>query len=339
MSTKKKAGSVNTTVKSKKRLQRTNFRASYKNRCEFSFSKSLEAIGMISEQLRGDYESQRLGLLFVSCYKSLGHSIEMLCKATLNQRSPFLVLEKLNSFDEVSPKEDALSENACGARVALARGIKLFKYSISMEEIQRLLKVIELRNQAQHKEFAVSNFQNSFHEIVRAIEILILIYNEQFRKGNLLNEADSLSDEEIVEIYQRTKAEASADFVGTEKEFARLSKQGISFITCVNCGYDFGRLASDGKNYACLWCSDERILFKCTHESCSETSWFLRGNARFTCKTHSNFFNAFEAIRKALESTYNISSSSILSDNISNMDFKIDIALPIDGGHDSKGKK
>jgi hypothetical protein len=270
--------------KEKKRKPRSKFRPTFKSRCVYSFCKSLEAYSEIQE-LMGDEDSgsESLGMAFISCYKSLSNSIEMLCKATLEQRSLFLVLENLDHFDTMYPNDKALSQHTCGAFIGLARASKLFRTKFDNSELGQLNRILDSRNQAEHNEFHIQAFDKEIHYLVSAFQIIVKIYDNQFREGDLIKEASEFASHDISSVYERAIEENSKEFKIVSAKVKELEKKGTEFTRCINCYYPFAALGPDKKSYNCMWCNDERIKKTCTDPSCKNEFWIPKDSAKNIC--------------------------------------------------------
>jgi hypothetical protein len=264
----------------KKRKNRSKFRPSFRDRAIFSFACAMLNIDSIRNA--GDENEDLLGMGYISCFRNLSHSIEMLCKAVLAQRSLFLLHKNLNSFDELFPKPAELEEN-CGAWVALARASKLFKSDFSNEDSGRLERILFARNRCEHGEFFIPNFKTEMHTIASAAEIVVRVYDMQFRNGNLLEEIKRYGSKDIVNAYHLTIQENSKDFKELETKVAALKKGGGKFIFCWNCHYGFAQLNAAEDEYTCLWCNDVRKKKICQAKNCGDVFWDAPTSTRLNC--------------------------------------------------------
>jgi len=299
----------------KKRKQRSQFRPSFRDRCVYSFAKSLESLQHIKEETD---DANVTGMAFMSCYKALSHSIEMVCKATLEQRSSYLVLEDLGHFDTSYPKESALSENACGAKVALARASKIFKSEFTTSDLGRLEKIINARNCCEHKEFFIQDFDKEVHHIVKAMEIVVRVFDYQFRNGDLIEFSEKHSEYELKDIYEQMLLETSNEFKEVEEKAERLKKKNTNFCRCENCNYTFAEIASDGNSYKCLWCGDERLKKTCSVMTCKTIYWSPKDNPSLKCgrmhfEDSLTFVTATAAGSSFIPTLLNQNSSSLLN--------------------------
>jgi len=264
----------------KKRKNRSKFRPTFRGRAVYSFACAIENIETIRDT--DDQEEEFKGMIYISCFRNLSHSIEMLCKAVLAQRSLFLLNKNLNSFDELFPKSSEQEEN-CGAWVALARASKLFKSDFTNEESGRLERILFARNRCEHGEFYIPNFQNEMHTIASAAEIVVRVYDKQFRNGNLIQEVDKFCSEDAIGAYKSTIQENSKDFKALEKKVAAMRKKGTKLVVCWTCHYGFAQLNSTEDEYTCLWCNDTRKKKVCQSKGCGDEFWDTASGTRTNC--------------------------------------------------------
>jgi hypothetical protein len=264
----------------RKRKNRSKFRPTFKSRAVYSFANCLNAIEAIRDG--NESEGDSFGMMFISAYRNLSHSIEMLCKSTLDQRSPFLLHKNLNKLDDLYPKV-SLQEETCGAWVALARASKLFKTKFSNEDSVKLERVLFARNRCEHNEFYISNFANEMHTIASAAEVIVRVYNDQFRQADLLKEVDVFSSKNAVQAFYSALRENSNDFKKTEAKIQRLESKGAVFTTCWSCHYEFAQLDETASKYKCLWCNDERVLKTCSISGCASQFWDVLDSSRTEC--------------------------------------------------------
>lgn len=303
----------------KKRRSRSKFRPTFKERAIFSFSKSLCAMGEIREIIQDESsEHQQIGIQLMTCYTELSHSIEMLCKATLLQRSPYLILEKLAPFDTAFPDEKSLAENTCGAKVALARASKLFRKKFTNEHLGKLLKVIESRNKIIHSDYFIKEFTQEIHFLVSAFSIVVDVYDNQFREADLIREAQSISQQDISQIYKRSIQEISADFKKLEVKIKKLKNEGVQFIRCLNCYYPFAKLDSKHNNYNCLWCGDTKHKKICSLKTCNKEFWIEEGSERTTC---GSIFHLPEAFSDMINSSTTVRTNDFANGSLVNTTF------------------
>lgn len=264
---------------------RHQFRANYKIRCIYSFGESVITLHHANVALqKPNYDCSKVGLHLVTCYRSVAHSLEMLCKSSLDRISPYLTLQKLESFDELKPKNK--EEHTCVGRVALARASKILKYRISEAEIGLLFRFIEKRNECEHRELNIKNLKNAVKEIVPAQELIIKLFNKEFRDGALLKECDRLYDKhKVADLFESVALENSEEFEKIFKRVARLKKKQ-TVLTCLNCFYEAAIVDLNGKKYKCEMCEDEKVLKKCYYPTCSKELWVSATETNPDCNGH-----------------------------------------------------
>lgn len=253
----------------------------FKTRSVFSFAKSLESLSEISNSIYSDYKPLELGVQFVSVYKSLGHSIEMFCKAVLESHSKVLLLERIVYVDSLRFDEKKIGgERLCGGAAAFARASKFFKKRKTIEELVCVEKIIERRNLAQHGTFEIENFKTQYHEVVAAIILFLKLYKEEI--GNLERAAQKVTEIDIKVLLDDVKRETDKDFIAAENCMIEKMGQGIAFRLCTACRYPFAQLSSDKQSFECIWCEAERKRVKCAH--CDTHAWVKPEKTEFICK-------------------------------------------------------
>lgn len=283
---KKPAKKVTSKQPVKKKTSRHQFRGSYKLRCIYSFSESIVYLNQANSEIKKkDCDNAKVGLALVSCYRSVAHSLEMLCKHSLDTISPYLTLQELKLFDDL--KRLQISEEfTCVGRVALARGSKIIKLKLSDAEVYLLHRFIEKRNECEHREINIKNLKNAIKEIVPAQHLIIKIFNKEFRDGDLLDSCNELNEEyDIEEMFESLQLENSEAFEKIFKKIGRLRKANHQIITCANCFYETAVIDSTGKKYNCEMCEDQRMLISCSSQGCKTEVW-VHENDKPYCQFH-----------------------------------------------------
>lgn len=278
--------SVKTKIKDKqkaKRKPRSKFRPTFRQRSVFSFGKAFVMLNEATDK-DADLSEHAKGMYFMSCLKFLSHSIEMLSKATLVGRSPFLVLKELTEFDKMFSNKNELEGETCGGYVALARASKIFKKDIRPEELAKLNQIIKKRNLGEHREFYISNFDQERHLIVSGAELVVAIYDSQFKNANLLQEASECLNVDLTNIYLTILEISSDEYAKVQKKLKKLGKAGRAITVCEKCYYETALLSEDKKIYECLWCEDKKFHIKCSVHSCSNHMWSTSDDVKQKCR-------------------------------------------------------
>lgn len=267
--------------------KRYEFKCDFRARSVFSFGGFLMSLDEVRDCLSEDCLDRNMaGLYLGDSYKYLAHSIEMLSKACLMQKSSLLVLDKLSFLDKNNDDlKDASKEVYCVGAKSLIRASKFFKKSLTYEDVYSLLRVIEERGKFEHRFFVVKSLKGSMHLLVSNMQLVVDIYNRQFREGDLIGELD------VENLFDSFVTEFSKDFRKVETAKNKKVKLGSRFVRCLDCSYDFAELL-DVNSYECLWCGSKRFRKVCSEGGCDQVSNWLTdvsyGNvsADYVCGSH-----------------------------------------------------
>lgn len=228
-------------TKTSPRRERTKFRPTFKDRSIYMFSKTGSSLFQLNSTLPNKHKSPHMGMSVLASYKYLSNSIEMLCKATIEQVSSFLLTEKIDDFSKgYLPANYVQNQRTCGGQTALARASKLFRNEITPLEYNSLEKIIDKRNQATHSEFTIKDFRGEIHDLLAGMEVVRKIFDSQFRDANILASAEFYVTT-FKNDYEVLLEKNSQDFIKLEKTVQKLSKK-FKFMDCFNCEYPFAKL-------------------------------------------------------------------------------------------------
>jgi hypothetical protein len=135
------------------------------------------------------------------------------------------------------------------------------------------MNVINSRNRITHNEYYIQDFKKEKHFLGTAFQIVVSIYDDQFRNANLVTEANNLRLADVSVIYARSSKEITDDFRRTEAIVKRLKSKGKQFARCTNCYYPFAELSPESSSYKCLWCEDSKIKKICSNSYCRQEFW------------------------------------------------------------------
>lgn len=255
-----------------KRKPRSKFRPSFRERCVFSFGKAFALLHEATDK-GFDLDEHLKGMHYMSCLKHLSHAIEMLSKAVLASKSPFLVMKELGEFNKMFADKSALDGETCGGHVALARASKLFKKEIRADDLAKLTQIIDRRNLGEHREFYIASFDQERHLVISAAELFVSIYDSQFKNADLLEESSDCLQIDLKSIYSTLLETSSAEFAKVQKEIKKLLKQERIITVCEKCYYETALVSGDKNSYECLWCKDRKKRVKCSVTTCNEFIW------------------------------------------------------------------
>ncbi|WP_412463318.1 hypothetical protein [Halobacteriovorax sp. RT-2-6] len=293
----KKAASKKQSDEAKKisRRKRAKFRPEFKERSMRSFAMSVFYLEDISDILKGGDEDID-GFNLVSSCTSLAHAFEMLSKAILKRVSPYLLLTKLDLFDnqayQVTASYKFLADSSedkasyCVGRVAFARALKLLKNPLDERETSLILSIINKRNLFEHRDNAhIVNYDNFLEELVEAMRVYKKVYTREFRSANLFKDLKTVTSfgnlNSIYDILDKHFSNRMKEVTALKK---KKTKTGKNFYRCPHCYYDFSESISSSKR-KCLWCDTVVLLKKCTVEGCEYKVWTTDDKDVF-CQDH-----------------------------------------------------
>lgn len=262
----------------------------FRKRCIMSFKSAMDSINhLFKESDKGAKKSRdHIAMAIMEANIALCHSFEMLSKFSLNRISPFLLLEDLKYLDQSENSSVLVNSDKkwTGGKSSFMRAVKIFRIKLKRDEIGRIEKIIDSRNNFQHRNYSFSDMRSEKHPLSQAIQLLVKVYNKETKKGNLIVECKSYGSNDYSSIYNRLKNETSKEFSAIEDKVAKLASEGVIFIKCLSCSYEFAKLSTDHKSYECLWCGDKREERKCSISICNSKFWCNVESLDVKCHIH-----------------------------------------------------